>query len=124
MDVPAEQSAFMGIPLGARPAPTNGWDVVSAVRIAEMNLAIATANTSPKGFALDLGGVSLSGSFGPWALTEESDGPLITLRLPLHGIDLNTDGKTRAIATAEAMVRVRLELLPTGRMRAGTGGRA
>lgn len=124
MDGPAEDVMFMGTPLGARPAPTNGWDVISAVRMAEVNMAIATSGTSPKGFEVDNGGVRVCGSFGPWALTEESDGPLITLRLPLHRLEVNTNGKARAIATAEALVRVRLELQPTGRMRAGAGGPA
>ena len=123
METPAD-AVFMGTPRSARPAPTNGWDVVSAVRIAEVNQAIAAAGSSPEGFETDGGGVRAAGAFGPWTLTEDGDGPLITLRVPMHGVDLDTGGKARTIASATAAVRVRLELLPTGRMRAGADGPA
>jgi hypothetical protein len=37
-------------PASARPVDPNGWDVVSAVRIDDINAAIAAAGTSPTGF--------------------------------------------------------------------------
>lgn len=122
MNAASDSMVFLGTPPGARPAPTNGWDVVSAVRINEVNAAIAAAGTSPKGFAIDRSGTKASATFGPWSVTEEGDGPLITLHLPLSDLELVRGSKTWRIASAMASVRVRLELLPTGRMRAAADG--
>lgn len=87
-----------------------------------MPSASTAAGTSPKGFAVDHMGTKASAAFGPWTLTEEGDGPLITLHLPLSGADLACGRKTWQIAMAMASVRVRLELLPSGRMRAAADG--
>lgn len=76
-----------------------------------MNAAIAAKRSSPRGSAIDRDGVRAAGPFDPWVLTEEGDGPLITLRLPLAGVEVQYGGRTRnLVADPEARVAKVLDL--------------
>lgn len=114
--------AFLTLPEGSRPVPTNGWDVVSAVRIGDVNASISASGLYPKGFETSHGTTRAKGQFGPWQLTEEGDGQLITMRLPMHSLSFDRDSRTRQIASAAALIRVRLELLPSQRTRLTRNG--
>ena len=100
---------------GMRPIDTNGWDTVSAVKIGEMNAAIANAGTSPRSFSAEPGpGMSLSGKFGDWTVGPGGDGHLINLIIPLRDVSVTAFDATHHIDSAEVKVRVRLTLLPAG----------
>lgn len=109
--------------LGARPIETNGWDLVSAVKIADMNAAIAEAGTTPDGFAQTIeGGTQIAARFAPWRIGTGGDGHLINLDVPLRGLSLTHGDLHLDIAQAHAIVRVELEMIPSGRMHAGPDG--
>jgi hypothetical protein len=96
-------------PLGVT---TRHWDTVSAIRIDELNKAIRLAGTSPRGFSDSLDGVTVSARFEPWRIGPDGDGQTITLMLDLGDIEISDAEGTRRFAAAQALVDVRLELLP------------
>jgi hypothetical protein len=101
---------------GARPVETNGWDVVSAVRIAEINEAIENAGTSPTEFSQTLGSKSVvKGSFVPWRVGPDGDGTLINLDIGLRDVEIDRGGVVTTLGEAMAIVRVHLEMMPTGK---------
>jgi hypothetical protein len=102
-------------PASARPVDPNGWDVVSAVRIDDINAAIAAAGTSPTEFSADIAeGSATSGKFGAWSIAPGGNGLLINLRVPLRDVTVERNGKTATLDEAEAVVRVELEYIPGG----------
>ncbi|NHX28338.1 TULIP family P47-like protein, partial [Escherichia coli] len=73
----------------------------------------AQAGTSPPGFdALAQKGISVDARFGAWRILPDSDGPTLSMELPLTDITLTDHGQTRHYDTGRAMVDVHLELLP------------
>ena len=110
---------------GARPAETNGWDLVSVVKIADMNEAIAAAGTTPEGFDEEItGGTRIAAHFDPWRVGTGGDGHLINLEVPLRDLTLEHGEMRVHIPAATAAVRVELEMIPSGLMRAGPDGTA
>jgi hypothetical protein len=111
-------------PASARPVDPNGWDIVSAVRIDDINAAIAAAGTSPEGFTADPAeGARAEGSFDAWSIAPGGNGLLINLRVPLRDITVTKGEKTATLDGAEAVVRVELEYIPGGdRMLMGASG--
>lgn len=108
--------SFMQQMRATRPVDTNGWDTVSAVKVSEMNAAIAAAGTSPAGFEIAPDDkIRAEGRFGDWMIGPGGDGHLLNLVIPLMDTSLTFNGETTKVPYALAQVRVRLELLPTGR---------
>jgi hypothetical protein len=76
------------------PAPsgeisTFGWDTAFAVRIANVNAAIAARKMSPPGFTYvdpSDAKVTCAGSFGDWQLTRGGDGDAVNVMLPVTGV--------------------------------------
>lgn len=101
---------------GMRPATTNGWDVVSAVKIGVINEAIANAGTSPKSFSYEVGPqMTVDGHFGNWEIGEGGDGHLMNLIIPIHDVSIKRGPTEEHLSKATAKVRVRLTLMPSGR---------
>ncbi len=100
---------------GMRPATTNGWDVVSAVKIGVVNEAIANAGTSPKSFSQEVGPqMWAEGSFGDWTIGEGGDGHLLNLVIPIRDVAIHRGTAVETLPEALVKVRVRLALMPTG----------
>lgn len=95
----------------ARAASTNGWDVVSAVRIADVNMAIALAGTTPPEFSGGEGEDHVAARFGPWEIGGGGDGANIHMLLPLEGLTL----AGRPLGAAIARVNLRLRFAPPKR---------
>lgn len=92
---------------------TGGWDTVSAIHISELNRAIQVSGTSPDGFTkLAQTGVKVTADFGDWKILPDSDGPTLSMELPLSTVVVKEGGQTRRYAQASALVDVHLELLP------------
>ena len=91
---------------------TKGWDTVSAIRIDTLNAAIADAGTSPPGFDEPAEGAMVSARFRPWMISPESDGRLLTMKLPLHDITITKPDGARCFDRGHAMIDVHLDLLP------------
>lgn len=103
------------ITTAGRTVDTHKWDTVSAIHISELNDAIRLAKTSPSGFSHGAGkGVQVDAEFGDWNILPDSDGPILSMELPLAAIKIEDCDGTRNFASGSAMVDVHLELLPHG----------
>lgn len=115
-DRPLIEGGFATLSSNARPAPTNGWDVVSATRICDLNAAILHGETSPKDFAYKHeNGYEGSGKFDAWQIGPNGDGPLINLRLPIRDFVVRHGGKETRVPFCEATIRIQLDYMPSGR---------
>ena len=119
-----KRKAVAAQPLTARPIDPNGWDVVSAVLIRDLNAAIATAKKSPQAFRSEpVAEAVVEGRFGDWRIAPDGSGRLINLAVPLKDVSVSYLGNREMLETATAMVRVELEYIPSGtRMMAGPNG--
>lgn len=96
-----------------RSVDTAGWDTVSAIHISELNNAIRLAKTSPADFSNEADqGVHVAAEFGDWKILPDSDGPILSMELPMKHLCVTEGGDRRTYETASAMVDVHLELLP------------
>lgn len=96
-----------------QPIDTAKWDTVSAIHISELNEAIRIAGTTPKTFKHEADqGTDVSAGFGAWEILPDSDGPTLSMKLPLKDVVIREAGETRTYETAAAIVDVHLELLP------------
>jgi len=96
-----------------RSVDTAGWDTVSAIHIGELNNAIRLAKTSPSDFSEEADkGVHVSADFGDWNILPDSDGPILSMEMPLKNLCVTEGRDSRTYDTARAMVDVHLELLP------------
>ncbi len=117
-------AALATIPSNTRPVDPNGWDVVSAVRIGDINTVIRNAGTSPTSFSANpVEGATIAGSFDPWAISPDGNGLLINLAVPIKNVAVSYRGMNAVLAEGVAQVRVHLQYMPAGpRMMAAPGG--
>lgn len=91
------------------PADTFGWDTVFALRVPDVNAAIARANTSPQGFSQRIeDGCTVSGTFADWRICQGGDGKLLRLALPILAGQVEEDGHVTAFRDATAVAEVQL----------------
>lgn len=126
MQLAPRRRAEPAAPMAARPVDPNGWDVVSAVLIEDLNKAIAAAGTSPRDFAArPTPDSEVSGGFAPWRIAPDGSGLLINIAVPMTDVAVRHGDQTARLAQATAIVRVELEYIPAGhRMMAGPDGAA
>lgn len=95
-------------------AETYGWDTVFAVHIADANVAIVRARSSPASFQGNdsADGVSVSGSFGDWQITTGGSGDLIRLSIPFKNATVVFSSGDHETLSGSALVDVRLQYLP------------
>jgi len=106
------------------PASTNGWDIVFAIKYADVNQAIIDRNSSPPGYTIttdtEEGTISSSGTFGAWQICEGGDGQNIHMTVPISKGSI-TFGKQSDFSDAVASIEVRLDLLPQPGATAASG---
>lgn len=92
-----------------------GWDLVSSIKISALNQAIAEAGRTPPGFGGSDGeGGTVNCRFGPWEIGDESEGHILSMRVPLCEIEWRGGAQTKRFERAMASVDLRLEYLPHG----------
>lgn len=97
----------------AAEADTQGWDVVSAVRLSQVNAAIEATGVSPDGFNLAVDkNWEINGRFSPWRMTRGGSGSIVFLRAPIPSASMIFQGKTTPIENATAIIQVKLLYLP------------
>ena len=104
------------------PYSTHGWDTVSAVRLSDVNRAIAKADAFPKNWGGKIPGsifsspiVASGGNFGTWATTLGGSGEFLTMQAPFE-VELTVgesgpDQQTLTISKAMASLQVNLEVI-------------
>lgn len=97
---------------GGNVAHTYGWDTVSAVRVGDMNEAIALAGTSPPDFAQSVDGFDVSGRFGDWRIGAGGDGKLVHMLLPLRSVQVVNGARRDVVEEATAEISLRLDFVP------------
>ncbi|MEL6957709.1 MAG: TULIP family P47-like protein [Pseudomonadota bacterium] len=99
--------------LSALNVNTFGWDLVSSIRIGPLNQAIITAGRSPKAFSGTVENITcVAGKFGDWQISDESDGDLMCMTLPLRDIEITTDGAAKTFDAGTADIDLRLSYIP------------
>lgn len=92
-------------------APTNGWDLVYAVRIAQVNAQIVAEKLSPAAFSHDAGDATVEGTFGSWQITTGGSGYLVYLLLPVDGT-VTRPGEPAIPFSGSVKLAVELNYLP------------
>lgn len=94
---------------------TFGWDTVFAIRLPDVNRAIAKAGSSPTSYraSRQYGSVnaSIDGTFGTWAVTQGGSGSIVYMTIPLPSGTLEFEG-TYPYVDAVATISVHLEYVP------------
>lgn len=118
--VAANSAVAAGTDPAAGEMSTFGWDTVFAVRIENVNAAIAARHVSPAGFRHtdpDDPNVFCAGQFGDWEIVRGGDGDGVNVRLPLRDITGASKGTTGyssyRCAQAALVVTVRLHFVET-----------
>ncbi len=108
----------------AAEADTLGWDCVNAIRLPQVNAALADSGASPTEFSTTVQeGWTLSGTFGPWSLTRGGSGAIIFLRTPLTSAHMTFTGTDDLNVTdGRATVAIKLQYLPQPPAGSGTDG--
>lgn len=92
-------------------APTDGWDLVYAVRLPQVNARIAEQNASPKAFSAAVGTATVSGSFSTWRIVPGGAGYLVYLSIPVDGT-VASPGSAALPFAGTIKVSVELNYLP------------
>lgn len=89
-----------------------GWDTAFAIRLPDVNRAIAKAKSSPSHFNQQApdGSCSVDGRFSDWEVCG-GDSTLLHFRVPISAACFVADGVAYAIDGADAIIEVRLEYL-------------
>lgn len=94
---------------------TFGWDTVFAIRLPDVNNAIAKAGSSPPSYqqskAYGSVDASITGTFGMWQLTQGGGGSIIYMNVPLPSGTLQFNG-AYPYSDAVATISVHLEYVP------------
>jgi hypothetical protein len=97
----------------AAEADTLGWDVVHALRLPQVNAALAAGERWPTTFTQDLGEFRLSGTFGQWRLVRGGSNSILFVRAVLARATLTSPGRPDLDLTDGAVtVSVKLAYLP------------
>lgn len=97
----------------ASEADTQGWDAASAVRLSQVNQALARTGVSPESFNEAMSADwTINGTFGPWRMTRGGSGSIVFLRTPIPSGAMTFLGKTTPITGATATIQVKLNYLP------------
>lgn len=98
----------------AAEATTLGWDCVNAIRLPQVNAALARSGTSPTDFDITVQpGWQLTGTFGTWQVTRGGSGAIVFLRTPLTSAHMTFTGSPDLDVTdGWATVSVKLQYLP------------
>lgn len=97
----------------AAEADTQGWDSASAVRLTQVNAALAKSGVSPKEFALTMmPGWSVDGTFGPWVMARGGSGSIVFLRTPLPTARMQSVMGNMEITNGWVTIQVKLKFLP------------
>lgn len=98
---------------------TFNWDTIFAIPISDVNQAIISKKSSPKGFEFKntADKIYCKGDFGDWQLSMGGSGSLIRLTLPISNISgyfYNGDTKQTFICSGpvNAIIQVKLKFLP------------
>lgn len=110
-------------PAGKRPEltdsySTHGWDTVSAVRLTDVNRAIANAGVSPRGWRAEFDDVINQrkilgeGRFGVWAAATGGSSEILCMEMPFDAVlTVETpDGRPRKVEISDGLVTVDLRL--------------
>ncbi len=92
-------------------APTNGWDLVYAVRIAQVNAQIVAEKRSPVAFSQQAGPVTVEGTFGSWQIVTGGSGYIVYLEFPVTGA-VTESGKPALPFAGKVKLQVQLNYLP------------
>jgi hypothetical protein len=113
-------------PTPATAVDTNGWDVVYAIRYADVNAAIAKKSSSPPTFSQtssdDDGQQTATGTFGDWQLTTGGDGKNLWMTLPIPTASFTFLGATDTLTGLSAVAEINLDWLGTGHQQTLTTG--
>lgn len=93
-----------------------GWDTVFAISFAEANQAIKNLKSTPASFKAEdynkqkqsVG--SITGTWGDWSITTDSDGQNILLKCPIHHGSYTTISETKSFDLSNQWVIVSLKL--------------
>ncbi|BDI28915.1 hypothetical protein CCAX7_009660 [Capsulimonas corticalis] len=97
----------------ASEADTQGWDCASAVRLPQVNQALAKANVSPKDFQLTVqSGWEIEGKFGLWTMARGGSGSIVFLKMPLNAVTMKFSGMNMNFSGGSATIQVKLNYLP------------
>jgi hypothetical protein len=97
------------------PASTNGWDTVFAIRVPDVNNAIAKQKTSPKTFSLSqpLGPNSnLKGVFSDWRIVTGADGENMNVLIPVPSGVFSFNGLDYDLTGAQITAMYHLDVIP------------
>ncbi|HET7462932.1 MAG TPA: TULIP family P47-like protein [Longimicrobium sp.] len=118
---PAADVAGTAQPGTTEPFDTNGWDTVYAIRLPDVNAAIAAQGTSPTAWQASLAGsmfsaaVDAQGTFGPWRLVNGAgSGTTLRMEIPFPSATLTVNGAATQVTGGLAHVEVKLQYLPRG----------
>lgn len=106
--------AAAGPPAPPEAASTYGWDTAFAIRLPDVNRAIARSGVSPTTFSYTPAdrSCSLDGRFGTWQVRPGGDGALVYLGIPVVKGWLDWQGTRYPMDGALATVEVKLNYLP------------
>jgi hypothetical protein len=94
---------------------TNGWDNVYAIPASVVNKGIAQANQQIP-FTQSSSGVnsdSVTGTFGPWQLTNSGDGRIMGMTAPITTGSVTVNGTSYPLNGAQFQFNVELDLVPS-----------
>jgi Clostridium P-47 protein len=96
-------------------ADTYGWDTVYAIPTTAMNQALTQQNLQIQFSESDTGvnPASVSGTFGPWQLTNSGDGQIMGMVAPIATGTVAYNGTSYALDGAQLTFNVELDLIPS-----------
>lgn len=100
------------------PADTNGWDTVFAIRISDVNHAIALQKSSPSDFSQSYTDeetgdtITINGTFGDWRLNTTGDGKNLHMSTPIATGTMTRNGTTYDMAGVSATIEVNCDYVP------------
>lgn len=97
----------------AAEADTQGWDAASAVRLSQVNSAMAKSNVYPKTFEqVMMDNWRIDGTFGSWRMTRGGSGAIVFLKTPIKQATMKSFLGDMEIVDGWATIQVKLNYLP------------
>ncbi len=97
----------------AAEADTQGWDAASAVRLSQVNEALAKTGVSPAVFQASISDTwTTEGNFGPWRMTRGGSGSIVFLRTPITSAAMKSPMGNMTMQNGWATIQVKLNYLP------------
>jgi len=96
-------------------ATTLGWDTTFAIRLPDVNKALAKSGTYPKDFDLVIDpddNYSVKGTFGLWQIARGGDGGIVFMSTPIVDGQTTNGSKSYSMKGATVYISVKLKYIP------------